>query len=200
MSIEARNRLLPDWFTRIRTCQTVLPRFQRFEAWDHSRVTQLYNTILQDLPVGAGLVLEIGNEQPFISRTLKGAPETGERLSNEHPNFGGNINEVHQEGGLTTLLMRAEPGKEPTRRSEPAFPTEPASVQGLLAQRKSGKALGLPLRWRHAELPAEVDGSTTMAALALLSEARGHADQPPRRDSELLPDQGSLRRRRSYQR
>ena len=83
MSIEARNRLLPDWFTRIRTHQTVLPRFQRFEAWDHARVTQLFNTILQDLPVGAGLVLEIGNEEPFISRTLKGAPETGERVT-EH--------------------------------------------------------------------------------------------------------------------
>ena len=83
MSIEARNRLLPDWFTRIRTHQTVLPRFQRFEAWDHSRVTKLFNTILQDLPVGAALVLEIGNEEPFISRTLKGAPETGERVT-EH--------------------------------------------------------------------------------------------------------------------
>lgn len=83
MSIEARNRLLPDWFTRIRTHQTVLPRFQRFEAWDHARVTQLFNTILQDLPVGAGLVLEIGNEEPFISRTLKGAPATGERVT-EH--------------------------------------------------------------------------------------------------------------------
>ncbi|MFZ1508672.1 MAG: DUF262 domain-containing protein [Anaerolineae bacterium] len=83
MSIEARNRLLPDWFTRIRTHQTVLPRFQRFEAWDHSRVTQMFNTILQDLPVGAALILEIGNEEPFISRTLKGAPETGERVT-EH--------------------------------------------------------------------------------------------------------------------
>lgn len=83
MSIEARNRLLPDWFTRIRTRQTVLPRFQRFEAWDHSRVTQLFNTILQDLPVGAGLVLEIGDEEPFISRPLKGAPEKGERVT-EH--------------------------------------------------------------------------------------------------------------------
>ncbi len=83
MSIEARNRLLPDWFTRVRTHQTVLPRFQRFEAWDHSRVTQMFNTILQDLPVGAALVLEIGNEEPFISRTLKGAPETGERVT-EH--------------------------------------------------------------------------------------------------------------------
>lgn len=83
MSIEARNRLLPDWFTRIRTHQTVLPRFQRFEAWDYSRITQLFNTILQDLPVGAALVLEVGNEEPFISRTLKGVPETGERVT-EH--------------------------------------------------------------------------------------------------------------------
>ncbi|MFZ1537266.1 MAG: DUF262 domain-containing protein [Chromatiaceae bacterium] len=83
MSIEARNRLLPDWFTRIRTRQTVLPRFQRFEAWDHSRVTQMFNTILQDLPVGAGLVLEIGDQEPFISRNLKGAPEIGERVT-EH--------------------------------------------------------------------------------------------------------------------
>src|SRR4030065_1058461 len=83
MSIEARNRLLPDWFTRLRTHQTVLPRFQRFEAWDHSRVTQMFNTILQDLPVGAGLVLEIGDETPVISGTLKGAPEKGERVT-EH--------------------------------------------------------------------------------------------------------------------
>ena len=81
MSIEARNRLLPDWFTRIRTHQTVLPRFQRFEAWDHSRVTQMFNTILQELPVGAALVLERGNEELFVSRPLKGAPEAGERIT-----------------------------------------------------------------------------------------------------------------------
>jgi len=43
----------------------------------------MFNTILQDLPVGAGLVLEIGDEEPFISRTLKGAPEKGERVT-EH--------------------------------------------------------------------------------------------------------------------
>ncbi len=83
MAIEARNRLLPDWFTRIRTRQTVLPRFQRFEAWDHANVTQLFNTILRDLPVGALLILEIGNKEPFISRALKGAPTTGERVT-EH--------------------------------------------------------------------------------------------------------------------
>ena len=83
MAIEARNRPLPDWFTRIRTHQTVLPRFQRFEAWGHASVTQLFNTILRDLPVGAALVLEVGNEEPFISRTIKGAPTNGERVT-EH--------------------------------------------------------------------------------------------------------------------
>lgn len=81
MAIEARNRPLPDWFTRLRTHQTVLPRFQRFEAWDHANVSQLFNTILRDLPIGALLVLEIGDEPPFISRPLKGAPDSGERVT-----------------------------------------------------------------------------------------------------------------------
>jgi hypothetical protein len=83
MAIDAHNRCIPDWFTRIRTRQTALPRFQRFEAWSHSTVAQLFNTILQDLPVGAVLVLEIGNEEPFISRSIAGVPATGERVT-EH--------------------------------------------------------------------------------------------------------------------
>ena len=82
-SIEARNRPLADWMTRIRTHQIVLPRFQRFEAWSHSNVRQLFNTILQGLPVGAVLVLEIGGEEPFIARPLVGAPDRGERVT-EH--------------------------------------------------------------------------------------------------------------------
>jgi len=83
MAIDARNRPLPDWFTRIRTRQMTLPRFQRFEAWEHAKITQIFNTILQGLPVGAVLVLEVGNEEPFISRALKGAPITGERVSEQ---------------------------------------------------------------------------------------------------------------------
>ncbi len=83
MTINANNRSLPDWFTRVRTCQTVLPRFQRFEAWGHANVTQLFNTILAELPVGAVLILEIGNEPPFITRPVTGAPKTGERTT-EH--------------------------------------------------------------------------------------------------------------------
>jgi len=83
MSIEARTRLLPDWFTRLRTHQLALPRFQRWEAWDAGNISQIFNTILRDLPVGAVLILEIGNEPPFIARPLKGAPTSGERVT-EH--------------------------------------------------------------------------------------------------------------------
>jgi hypothetical protein len=83
LSINAQNRALPDWFTRIRLRQTVLPRFQRFEAWSHTNVTQMFNTALQGLPVGAVLVLEIGENEPFISRVIQGAPTTGERIT-EH--------------------------------------------------------------------------------------------------------------------
>lgn len=83
MSINAQNRSLPDWFSRIRTRQTVLPRFQRFEAWSHVNIAQLFNTILQGLPIGAVLVLEVGNEEPFVSRTLAGAPPTGERVTEQ---------------------------------------------------------------------------------------------------------------------
>lgn len=83
MSIEARNRTLPDWFSRVRSHTLALPRFQRHEAWSDSNITQLFNTVLHGLPIGAMLVLEIGDEEPFISRPIVGAPTTGERI-NEH--------------------------------------------------------------------------------------------------------------------
>lgn len=78
--MEARNRTLPEWFARIRSRQISLPRFQRHEAWTYQQVTGLLNTVLQGLPAGAVLVLEIGDEEPFISRPMKGAPSTGDRI------------------------------------------------------------------------------------------------------------------------
>jgi hypothetical protein len=56
--MDARNRSLDDWFTRIRTGQVRLPRFQRFEAWGPSEVTDLLQTVVDELPAGAVLVLE----------------------------------------------------------------------------------------------------------------------------------------------
>ena len=81
--MEARNRPLPDWLTRVRTRQIVLPRFQRFEAWSHGQVTGLLDNVLQELPVGAVLILEVGDKPPFHSRPVIGAPANGERV-NEH--------------------------------------------------------------------------------------------------------------------
>lgn len=63
--MEARNRSLPDWMTRIRTRQIVLPRFQRFEAWSYGQITSLLNTVLKQLPAGAILTLEIGEKEPL---------------------------------------------------------------------------------------------------------------------------------------
>src|SRR5688500_14631121 len=40
-SVEARNRSLPDWFTQIRSGQLRLPRFQRYESWNHNTIGNL---------------------------------------------------------------------------------------------------------------------------------------------------------------
>ena len=83
MPYTAQDRYLPDWFTKIRTRQTVLPRFQRHEAWDHKKITSMLNTILNGLPIGAALVLGVGEPEPFISRPIASAPKKGDRV-NEH--------------------------------------------------------------------------------------------------------------------
>ena len=79
--MEARNRFLPDWMSRIRTHQIELPRFQRMESWGHKEVSDLLNSVARGLPVGSVLILEIGDEMPFVSRPLKGAPTTSERVT-----------------------------------------------------------------------------------------------------------------------
>jgi len=78
--MEARNRTLDDWYTRIRTGQIRLPRFQSYEAWGHIEVTSLLEAVLRGLPAGAVLVLEVGDQEPFVSPTIVGAPEPRERV------------------------------------------------------------------------------------------------------------------------
>src|SRR6202167_6523754 len=96
-----------------------------------------------------------------------------------------------------------EPVEEPdscaTRRTQPAVPTEPARVPSLPSQRKLGEALGLPLRRRDAQLPAQVDGPTEVATANAVRRTRRHAGEASGGDLELLPDQGSLRRGRGAQ-
>ncbi len=81
--MHAHDRFLPEWFSRIRSRQITLPRFQRFEAWGHNEVSGLLTTVLRGLPSGAILVLEVGDKEKFRSRTMINAPETGEKVTEQ---------------------------------------------------------------------------------------------------------------------
>ncbi len=78
--MEARDRKLKDWYGKIQRGEIKLPRFQRFEAWDWRRISSLFQTIIQNLPLGITLVLEIAEKEPFISRYIETAPKTNGRV------------------------------------------------------------------------------------------------------------------------
>ena len=61
----------------------MLPRFQRYESWSHGEAITLLDSVLRGRPVGAALVLAIGNTEPFVSRRMAGAPTPTERTT-EH--------------------------------------------------------------------------------------------------------------------
>lgn len=60
-----------------------LPRFQRSEAWDRQRISSLLETVTHNLPLGITLILEVGDEEKFISRFLETAPQESGRV-HEH--------------------------------------------------------------------------------------------------------------------
>lgn len=79
--MQARDRAIDEWFSRISTGQVQLPRFQRFEAWGNREVQDLLETVLAELPAGATLVLEVGDTPIFKHRPLQEAPAGSERLT-----------------------------------------------------------------------------------------------------------------------
>lgn len=81
--MHAHDRFLPEWFNRIRSRQITLPRFQRFIAWGPNEVSGLLTTVLRGLPSGAALILEVGDQEKFLSRTIVGAPESGSRVTEQ---------------------------------------------------------------------------------------------------------------------
>src|SRR4029077_13382083 len=78
--MEARNRKLVDWYGKIQRAEIKLPRFQRFEAWDRQRICSLLHVVIQNLPLGITLVLEVGESEKFVSRFVKTAPEIDGRI------------------------------------------------------------------------------------------------------------------------
>ena len=55
-SSKAQDRTLGVWYQNIEQGSVKLPRFQRFEAWDRSRITSFLNTVINNLPVGMACV------------------------------------------------------------------------------------------------------------------------------------------------
>lgn len=81
--MRAENRLLPDWFKRVRNGQIRLPRFQRYEVWGPGEITSLLESVLRGLPAGATLILQVDGQEQFPSRHMSGAPSPIEGC-NEH--------------------------------------------------------------------------------------------------------------------
>ena len=81
--MEARNRDIKDWYGKTKRGEIKLPRFQRHEAWDKHRISSLIETVIQNLPLGITLILEVGDKEKFISRNLETAPDSTERVT-EH--------------------------------------------------------------------------------------------------------------------
>ena len=82
-SSKAQDRSLGTWYVQVASGVLKLPRFQRFEAWDRGRISGFLNTVIQNLPVGVTLLLQVGDAEKFISRYVATAPETGSRVT-EH--------------------------------------------------------------------------------------------------------------------
>ena len=72
-SSRAQDRTLGVWFQNIQQGMVKLPRFQRFEAWDRKRISSFLNTIINNLPVGITLALEIAGAEKFESRYVSTA-------------------------------------------------------------------------------------------------------------------------------
>ena len=81
------NRCIDDWLRKVRTGAILLPRFQRpvcrQAGMKHGLpnvIEDFLTSVIRDLPTGSTLVLQVGEEIPFISRTIEGAPKKEGRV------------------------------------------------------------------------------------------------------------------------
>ncbi|MFO7991768.1 MAG: DUF262 domain-containing protein [Thermoplasmata archaeon] len=82
VSYEANVRTLKDWINHVEKGRAMLPRFQRMEVWDRNKVKELFQSIVEGVPVGSLLLLQVGDKPQFANRPIKGAPgpSEGERI------------------------------------------------------------------------------------------------------------------------
>jgi len=104
-------------------------------AWGHGEVSGLLTTVLRGLPSGATLILEVGDEERFKSRTMVDAPESGEKVTEQ-------LLDGQQR---LTALWRSLHGKYPDRSYLIGFEDDPGDgstklpyVYGQARWRKNG--------------------------------------------------------------
>lgn len=114
--MHAHDRFLPEWFNYIRSRRITLPRFQRPVVWGHGEVSGLLTTVLRGLPSGATLILEVGDEEKFKSRTMVDASESGEKV----------IEQLLDGQQRLTALWRSLHGKYPDRSYLIGFEDDPS--------------------------------------------------------------------------
>lgn len=83
-SSKAQDRTLGVWFQAIQQGQVKLPRFQRYEAWDRGRITSFLTTIINNLPVGVTLALDVAGDEKFISRYIVSADPAVQGTVTQH--------------------------------------------------------------------------------------------------------------------
>ena len=83
-SSKAQDRTLGVWFQHIQQGMVKLPRFQRFEAWDRGRIASFLNTIINNLPVGVTLALEVAGPEKFESRYIASSDPTTPSTVTQH--------------------------------------------------------------------------------------------------------------------
>lgn len=83
-SSKAQDRTLGVWFQNIQQGMIKLPRFQRFEAWDRGRIASFLNTIINNLPVGVTLALEVAGAEKFESRYIATSDPTTPGTVTQH--------------------------------------------------------------------------------------------------------------------
>lgn len=83
-SSRAQDRALGVWFQHIQQGMIKLPRFQRFEAWDRGRITSFLNTVINNLPVGVTLALDVAGIEKFESRYIVSAEPASTGTVTQH--------------------------------------------------------------------------------------------------------------------
>ena len=78
--MKAQDRTVKNWMTQIKLKRLGLPRFQRFESWGPTIITDFLTSIVRGLPVGVALILETGNKPQFKYRHFYGVPKSGENI------------------------------------------------------------------------------------------------------------------------